>query len=112
MEDKKVSGLFNDDFFASVGMAKASDDKKAAVADNLARLVQERYIERIEDNLTPEQLEELDSRANEGETAINEYLDQVLPTHVDMMQQEIDRVREQFTNDVEYLQNKKATHEE
>jgi hypothetical protein len=92
---------FDDQFFQAIGLGSASDEDRAKMVSKLAELVQGRVAAQLSELLTDDQLEHFDKLLDsEGDDAALAYVEQVYPQYPQLLQQEIDHVKQQFVADV------------
>jgi hypothetical protein len=93
---------FDEDFFTAIGLADAPEADKQKVAEDLAELIQSRVANRLGDVLTNEQGEHFANLLDEGkDVEAFEYLSEVYPEYGQIVQEEVDRARDELLNDMQ-----------
>jgi hypothetical protein len=93
---------FDDEFFASIGLDEASDEKKQALAEQLAELIQNRIALRLGESLSDEQADHFAELIDQDKEELAfDYLEEVFPEYPQVLQEEIDRARGELVADMQ-----------
>jgi hypothetical protein len=96
-----VNVQFDEQFFHDIGLGSASDEERAKMVGKLTELVQDRVAAKLSDMLTEEQLAHFDKLLDtESDDVALAYVEQVYPQYQELLQLEIDTVKQQFVADV------------
>ncbi len=81
--------MFNDQFFADLGLASASPETKTKLTQQLGDLTQQRLSLRLADELSDEQLDKYEEiSSSQGDNAAHDYVRSQLP-HFDQIVNEV-----------------------
>lgn len=95
---------FDDQFFQDIGLSSASDEDRAEMVDKLAELVQGRVALKLSELLTDEQLDHFDTLldSNDDDAALA-YVQEVYPQYNQLLQDEVNAVKQEFAGDVKQV---------
>jgi phenylpyruvate tautomerase PptA (4-oxalocrotonate tautomerase family) len=92
---------FDEQFFQQIGLGSASDEERAEIIKKLADLVQGRVAMRLSEVLGEHQLEQFDNLLEtQGDEAASAYIESVYPTYGNLVQEEIDKAKQELAGDV------------
>lgn len=92
---------FDDKFFQQIGLEDAPEEQKAEMLAKLSELVQGRVAMKLADHLNEEQLQHFDSLLEAGkDEEASGYLQQIYPEYPQLLQAEVDAVKQLFAGDV------------
>jgi hypothetical protein len=95
---------FDDQFFQAIGLGSASDEDRADMINKLAELVQGRVALKLTDVLTEEQLDHFDKLLDsDDDEAALAYVQQVYPQYNQLLQSEVEAVKQEFAGDVQQV---------
>jgi hypothetical protein len=98
-----TAASFDTTFFESLGLGDLSEEQRAQLADTMAEAVMNRIVVRLHGELTEEELEGLDDAVAGGDEAMFGYLQSVLPNYAEVMQDEINRYKNEMVRDAAVL---------
>ncbi len=87
------------DIFTRLGMASATDEQKQQLAEQLADLTMTRVLSKISDQITEEQMNELERLIDAGGDQVDDRLRQLVPNYDELIASTAQEVGDQLVAD-------------
>ena len=87
------------DIFTRLGMASATDEQKQQLAEQLADLTMTRVLSKVSDQITEEQMNELERLVDAGGDQVDDRLRQLVPNYDELIASTAQEVGDQLVAD-------------
>ncbi len=87
------------DIFTRLGMASATDEQKQQLAEQLADLTMTRVLSKVSDQITEEQMNELERLIDAGGDQVDDRLRQLVPNYDELIASTAQEVGDQLVAD-------------
>lgn len=87
------------DIFTRLGMASATDEQKQQLAEQLADLTMTRVLSKVSDQITEEQMNELERLIDTGGDQVDDRLRQLVPNYDELIASTAQEVGDQLVAD-------------
>ena len=90
------SNTLKQNIIKELGLEALADDKKAALLQQMAEIIQQKLTLRLMDKMTPEDKETFEKTMDTDPDKANEFIQKTFPDFLEIMQEEIIKLKQEL----------------